>query len=482
LTSLDVLPKLIGEMTMHAPPAADSVPAGPAVPHDPWQVLSEVAGRSRRYLEGIAERRVAPGPEALAGLQAFDVPLQDAPRSAAEVVDELDRIGSPATMAIAGPRFFGFVNSSALPAALAANWLSTAWEQHGGFRVSSPGSTVLEQVALRWTIELLGLPPGATGAFVTGTTVAHVTCLAAARDALLAAAGWNAGKDGLFGAPPITVVAGAEAHSTLFKALGIVGLGRQRVVHVPADAQGRLRADALPAISGPTIVCLQAGNVNTGAFDPFAEAIARVREAAAPVWVHVDGAFGLWARAAPARAHLASGVELADSWATDAHKWLNTPYDCGMALVRDRESLRRAMAIHADYLPSDSTNPCDYTPEVSRRPRGVDAWAALRSLGRQGLADLVERNCRLAQRFADAFRGAGFPVLNDVVLNQVLVSFGEPERTREVVAAVQDEGTCWAGTTVWQGRTAMRLSVISWATTDLDVDRSLAAILRIARG
>ncbi len=401
--------------------------------------------------------------------------------SAAQVVEELDRIGSPATMAIAGPRFFGFVNSSALPAALAANWLSTAWEQHGGFVVSSPGSTRLEQIALRWAIELLGLPPASTGAFVTGTTVAHVASLAAARSSVLAQVGWNVDADGLCGAPPITVIAGAEAHATLFKALGVVGLGRSRVVKVPVDAQGRMRADALPAISGPTIVCLQAGNVNTGAFDPFTDIIQHVRGFDAPAWIHVDGAFGLWARAAPPRAHLAKGVELADSWATDAHKWLNTPYDCGMAIVRDGDALRRSMAINADYLPSDQANPSDYTPEVSRRPRGVDAWAALRALGRSGLADLVERHCRLARRFAQAFTDAGFAVLNEVVLNQVLVSFGDAERTRRVIAAIQEDGTCWCGATVWQGRTAMRVSVISWATTDADVDRSIATIVRIAR-
>jgi glutamate/tyrosine decarboxylase-like PLP-dependent enzyme len=385
-------------------------------------------------------------------------------------------------MAIAGPRFFGFVNSAALPAALAANWLSTAWEQHGGFFVSSPGSTTLEQIALRWTIELLGLPRGSAGGFVTGTTVADMTCLAAARHAVLSRVGWNAEADGLFGAPPITVVVGAEAHSTLFKALGFVGLGRRRVVKVPVDSQGRMRADALPDISGPTIVCLQAGNVNTGACDPFTKIIEHVRASGAPAWVHVDGAFGLWARVAPARAHLVEGVELADSWATDAHKWLNAPYDCGMAIVREGDALRHAMALNAEYIPSDRANHADYTPEGSRRPRGVDAWAALRGLGRTGLADLVERHCRLATRFADAFKDAGFPVLNEVVLNQVLVSFGDAERTRQVIAAVQDEGTCWAGVTVWQGQTAMRVSVISWATTDADVDRSIAAILRIARG
>jgi glutamate/tyrosine decarboxylase-like PLP-dependent enzyme len=361
-----------------------------------WNVLSDVALRSRRYLDDIGERRVRPDDEALAGLAAFDIPLQDEPLSSEHVVEELDRIGSPATMAIAGRRFFGFVNSAALPAALAANWLSTAWEQHGGFYVSSPGSSTLEQIALRWTIELLGLPSSAKGSFVTGTTVAHVTCLAAARLSVLAKVGWDVEADGLFGAPPITVVLSAEAHPTLFKALGIVGLGRRRVVKVAVDSQGRMRGDALPPINGPTIVCVQAGNVNTGAFDPFREIIDRVRAAGAPAWVHVDGAFGLWARATPARAPLTAGIEMADSWATDAHKWLNSPYDCGMAIVRDGEALRRSMAINADYLPNptDHPNPSDYTPEVSRRPRGVDAWAALRSLGRSGLADLVERPAR----------------------------------------------------------------------------------------
>ena len=446
-------------------------------------LLADVAERATRYLSQIDSRRVWPSRDALAALSAFDIPLQEHPIPPDEIVDELDRLAAPATMAIAGPRFFGFVNGSGLPAAVAANMLSTAWAQHGGFWVLSPAGTTIEQVALRWTIELLGLPAQSGGAFVTGTTVAHVTGLAAARSSLLARVGWDVEADGLFGAPPITVVVGAEAHPTLFKALGIIGLGRDRVITVPVDSEGRMVADELPSISGPTIVCVQAGNVNTGSFDPFREIVGRVKTSRAPTWIHVDGAFGLWARVAPARAYLADGVELADSWATDAHKWLNSPYDCGIAIVRDAEALRRAMATSAAYLPSgtDYVNPSDFTPEMSRRPRGVDVWAVLRSLGRTGLADLVERNCRLARRFAAAFAGAGYPVLNDVVLNQVLVSFGDPESTRRVIAAVQDDGTCWCGPTVWQGRTAMRVSVISWATTDADVDRSVDAILRIAR-
>jgi glutamate/tyrosine decarboxylase-like PLP-dependent enzyme len=450
-------------------------------PANPWSVLSDVARRSQRYLVSLAERSVVPNDEALAALAAFDTPLQDAPITAEALIEELDRVGAPATVAIAGPRYFGFVNSGAIPAALAANWLSTSWEQHGGFQVASPGSSALERVAMRWIVALLGLPDDSQGGFVTGTTAAHIATLTAARDALLERVGWNTRADGLFGAPPITVVVGGETHSTLFKALAVVGLGRQRVVRVPVDSQGRMRADALPRIEGPTIVCVQAGNVNTGAFDPFREIIPAARQADAPVWIHVDGAFGLWARVAPERAYLAEGIELADSWATDAHKWLNSPYDCGIAIVRDGEALRKSLGITADYLPGGPTNGMDYTLEGSRRPRGVDAWAALKSLGRRGLADLVERNCRQAKRFADALSAAGLGVLNDVVLNQVLVTFGDDARTRRVIAAIQEDGTCWCGVTVWQGVTAMRVSVISWATTDEDVDRSVDAILRVAR-
>ena len=450
--------------------------------HGAWQVLADVAARSQRYLDDVGARRVAPSQDALEGLTAFDVPLQEGSMSAEQVVEELDRIGSPATMAIAGPRFFGFVNSSALPAALAANWLSTAGNSTAASSSPSPGQH--DAGADRASLDDRAARPAPS----LYRRVRHRHHRRPRRVARRRAgprfspeSAGTSDADGLFGAPPITVIAGAEAHATLFKALGIVGLGRSRVVTVPVDAQGRLRADALPALSGPTIVCLQAGNVNTGAFDPFTDIIQHVRGSGAPAWIHVDGAFGLWARAAPPRAHLAAGIENADSWATDAHKWLNTPYDCGMTIVRDGDALRRSMAINAEYLPSDQANPSDYTPEVSRRPRGVDAWAALRALGRSGLADLVERHCRLARRFAQAFTDAGFTVLNEVVLNQVLVSFGDAERTRQVIAAIQEDGTCWCGTTVWQGRTAMRVSVISWATTDADVERSIAAIGRIAR-
>jgi len=444
------------------------------------ELLLAAAERASRYLDALDERAVAPDPAAVARLAALDVPLPEGPTAPDAVLRELDELGSPATMAIAGPRFYGFVIGGSLPAALAANWLAGAWDQNTGLYNITPATSVLEEVSLRWLLDALGLPPECAAAFVTGTTVAHISALAAARHAVLARADWNVEADGLFGAPPVTVVTSEEAHPTLFKALGVLGLGRNRVVRVPADAQGRMRADAIPPLSGPTIVCLQAGNVNTGAFDPIREICDRARDAGA--WVHVDGAFGLWARVAPSRAHLADGVELADSWATDGHKWLNVPYDSGIAFVRDGDALRSAMAVTAEYLPtvSEHRNPSDYTPELSRRARGVEIWAAMRSLGRSGLTELVERSCRQARRFAEALGAAGYEILNDVVLNQVLVAFGEPELTNRVIAGIQADGTCWCGGTVWHGRAAMRISVISWATTDEDVERSIRAMLRVA--
>jgi glutamate/tyrosine decarboxylase-like PLP-dependent enzyme len=396
------------------------------------------------------------------------------------VINRLDEVCTPATMAMAGPRFFGFVIGGALPVTLAANWLAGAWDQNSGLFTPTPATAQLEQVALNWLLDLFKFPRDCGGAFVTGATMANFSALAAARHALLKRAGWNVEADGLFGAPPITVVVGEEAHPTLFKSLGLLGLGRNRVVKVPVDSQGRMRADAIPSLSGPTILCVQAGNVNTGACDPFPEICERAHGAGA--WVHVDGAFGLWAPAAQSTAALAVGMADADSWATDFHKWLNVPYDSGIALVRDADALRAAMAITADYLPtSEFRNPSDFTPELSRRARGVEVWSALHSLGRQGIAELVERNCRQARRFAEGLQAAGFKVLNDVVLNQVLVAFGDADTTSRVVTEIQSDGTCWCGGTVWQGQTAMRISVSSWATTDADVERSLEAMVRIAR-
>ncbi len=443
-----------------------------------YAILDEAARTARRYLETLPTRSVAPS--ALEALTELDEPLPTQASDAIETLTVLDRIVSPATMATAGPRFFGFVIGGSLPVALAANWLAGAWDQNTAYHEITPGVARIEEVALRWLVELLELPSSTGGGFVTGATMANFTALAAARHVVLANAGWNVEADGLFGSPPITVITGEEAHPSLLKSLGMLGLGRSRVLRVPVDAQGRMRADALPKFTGPTILCLQAGNVNTGAFDPFEPLIEEGHAGGA--WVHVDGAFGLWAKAAPSLKPLARGLEQADSWATDAHKWLNVPYDCGLAFSRDAHALRAAMAVTAEYLPSASPhrNPCDFTPDFSRRARGVEVWAALRSLGETGLAELFERNCRQAARFADGLRAAGYSILNEVVLNQVLVAFGNAERTRSVIAALQKEGTCWCGPTVWQGRTAMRISVSSWATTDADVERSLEAMLRVA--
>jgi glutamate/tyrosine decarboxylase-like PLP-dependent enzyme len=446
------------------------------------ELLSDAAARSITYLETLDARPVAPSITAVKALDELDRPLPSQPGAAAETLRLLDELGSPATMAMAGRRFFGFVIGGTLPVTLAANWLASAWDQNSAMYRATPGTAFLEQVSLRWLLELLGLPKECAGAFVTGATVANLCGLAAARHALLKKVGWNVEADGLFGAPPITVIVGGEAHPSLTKSLGVLGLGRSRVVKVPVDGQGRMRVDMMPPISGPTIICAQAGNVNTGAFDPMREISARARAAGA--WVHVDGAFGLWAAASPSLAPLCAGLAEADSWATDAHKWLNVPYDCGLAFVRDSHALQAAMAITAEYLPTETEfrNPADFTPELSRRARGVEVWAALRTLGKAGVAEMIERNCAQAGRFAELLSAAGFDVLNEVVLNQVLVAFGDANRTKQVIQRVQDEGTCWAGVTVWQGRTAMRISVSSWATTDADVERSVEAIIRVARG
>ena len=446
-------------------------------------LLHDAALRASRYLAGLDERPVYPGVGAVARLAELDQPMPEHPQAADTVLRQLDELGSPATMASAGGRFFGFVVGGALPVTVAANWLATAWDQNSASPAAAPATAAFELVALRWLRELLDLPRDAAGAFVSGTTMGNLCALAAARHAVLERAGWDVEADGLFGAPPITVVVGDEAHPTLFKALGVLGLGRSRVVTVPVDDQGRMRADRLPRLTGPSVVCLQAGNVNTGAFDPFIALCEQAHRDGA--WVHVDGAFGLWAQTAPDLRHLSAGVNLADSWATDAHKWLNVPYDSGLAFVRDANALRAAMAVTAAYLPTPGDGarvPSDFTPELSRRARGVDVWAALSALGRRGVAEMVERCCAHAQTFARGLRSAGFEVLNEVVLNQVLVRFGTDQNTGDVIEALQADGTCWCGLTHWQGRAAMRISVCSWATSGADVQRSLAAIVRVANG
>ncbi|HEY2895842.1 MAG TPA: aminotransferase class V-fold PLP-dependent enzyme [Gemmatimonadaceae bacterium] len=442
-------------------------------------LLSDAANRAATYLEGLSSRSVAPSAGAVAALSHFDETLPEHPRDPARVLRELDEFGSPGTGASAGGRYFGFVIGATLPGALAANMLATSWDQNAALTVISPTTAKLELIALQWLLDALHLPTTSAAGFVTGATMANFTGLAAARHALLKRLGWDVEEQGLFGAPQLNVVVGDEVHVTAQKALAMLGLGRARVTRVPVDDQGRMCADKLPRLDSRTIVCLQAGNVNTGAVDPLAEVIPRARAAGA--WVHVDGAFGLWAAAAPARAALVSGIEDADSWALDAHKWLNVPYDSGVAIVRDKDALRGATAVSAAYLVQGAQRePSEYVPELSRRARGVDVWAAMSALGRSGIAEMIERNCRQATRFATGLRDAGYEILADVVLNQVLVSFGDDETTRRVIAGIQVDGTCWCGGTVWQGRTAMRISVSSWATTDDDVELSLAAMLRVA--
>jgi glutamate/tyrosine decarboxylase-like PLP-dependent enzyme len=443
-------------------------------------LLEETTRRATRYLAELHKRPAFPAPDALAGLTSFDEPLPEIPCDPLEVLSTLDEIGSPATVASTGGRYFGFVIGGALPATLAANWLASAWDQNAGLKAASPTAAKLEQVVLRWLLDVLGLPKDSAGGFVSGATMANFSGLAAARHAVLKQVGWDVEAQGLFGAPPITVIVGDEVHVSLLKALSLLGLGRERVVRVAVDDQGRMRVNAIPKISGPTIVCIQAGNVNSGAFDPASEICAVAHDAGA--WVHVDGAFGLWAATDPARAHLTSGLSEADSWATDAHKWLNVPYDSGLVFCRQASELRAALThIRAAYLVEEQERePMEYTPEMSRRARGVEIWAAFRSLGRSGLAEMIERCCRHATRFAEGLREAGHEVLNEVQLNQVLVSFGDAERTQKIIEAVQKDGTCWCGGTVWHGRPAMRISVSSWATTEADVEQSLEAICRIA--
>jgi glutamate/tyrosine decarboxylase-like PLP-dependent enzyme len=443
------------------------------------ELLTLAAERSIAYLADLDQRHVAPSSEALSRLKELDRPLPDEPTEPEIVLAILDDIGSPATVASAGGRYYGFVTGGSLPAALAANWLAGAWDQPADMVIASPIGAKLEEVAGRWLLETLSLPSGAGVGFVTGATMANFAGLAAARHAILQKLGWDVESRGLFGAPEVAVVVSEEVHVSVLKALSLLGLGRDRVSRVPVDGQGRMRIEALPELTEATIICLQAGNVNTGAFDPAPDICAAAHRAGA--WVHVDGAFGLWAAAAPTRAQLTHGVEEADSWAVDAHKWLNVPYDSGIVICRQEAHLRAAMSYSAAYLIlGDQREPGWYTPEMSRRARGIEIWAALLSLGRAGLADLIERSCRYAARFAEGLSAAGYQILNDVALNQVLVSFGDSATTQKVIAALQAEGTCWCGGTVWQGHTAMRISVSSWATTENDVEQSLKAMIRIA--
>lgn len=462
-------------------------------------LLRQTADLAAAYLQAVESRHVGTRATRAELLAALGGPLPARGEPAEAVVARLAGAADAGIVASAGPRYFGFVTGGSLPAALAADWLTSAWDQNGFAWVMSPAGAVAEEVAASWLLDLFGLPSSASVGFTTGATMATFAGLVAGRHRVLARAGWNVERDGLFGGPDLAVVVGDEVHATVLAALQMAGLGSGRAHRVEADAQGRMRPqrlrEVLAALAGrPLLVCAQAGNVNTGAFDPMPEIAAAVR-GHPNAWLHVDGAFGLWAAASPALRGLTAGIADADSWTTDAHKWLNVPYDCGVAIVRDPQAHQAAVSHGAAYYMAGGDGvrePGAWVPESSRRSRGFVVAAALRQLGRDGVAELVERCCRLARRFADGLRQVpGATVLNEVVLNQVLVRFAPPgdpaggaaaidARTRDVIAAVQQEGTCWAGGTTWHGMAAMRLSVSSWATTEADVDLSLAAIRRCA--
>jgi glutamate/tyrosine decarboxylase-like PLP-dependent enzyme len=440
------------------------------------------------YLATLSERHAGPRGDAATIRERLGETLPEGPTDPLAVVEELAAAVDPGIVASSGPRYFGFVVGGALPASAAADWLTTAWAQNGALHALSPAAAAAEEVAGHWMLELLGLPRDASFGLPTGAGLGNTVGLAAGRHAVLARAGWDVEAQGLYGAPEIRVVIGDEAHATLLTSLQYLGLGRDRVTRVATDAQGRMEADAAraaiaAAADAPLLVATQAGNVNTGAFDPIGE-IADALGGHPNAWLHVDGAFGLWAAASPARRYLVEGVDRADSWSTDAHKWLNVGYDCGFVAVRDPAAHRAAMSMTASYLMrSEQRENWEWVPDSSRRARGFALYAAIRSLGRQGVEDLVERCCALARRIADRLRDAdGIEVLNDVVLNQVLVRFGDDERTRRVIAAVQEDGTAWMGGTTWQGKAAMRISVSNWSTTEADADRTANAILRCAAG
>jgi glutamate/tyrosine decarboxylase-like PLP-dependent enzyme len=456
--------------------------------------LARAAELARQFVAGLDDRPVRPTATLAELRERLGGALPEAAEDPVATLDALAAGTRGGLVGMAGPRFFGFVIGGGLPAALGADWLASAWDQNAAMFATGPAAAVVEEVAGAWAAELFGLPADVSVGFTTGATMASFTALAAGRHALLRRAGWDVERDGLFGAPELPVVVGEEAHVTIHAALQMLGLGRERVIRVPADGQGRIRPDALaPALAAldrPALVCAQAGNVNTGAFDPLPAITDAVR--ANGGWLHVDGAFGLWAGADPSRRHLVEGVEGADSWTTDAHKWLNVPYDSGLVFTADRAAHHAAMTLGAAYYvetDGGERDPYNWVAESSRRARGFAVWAAIRSLGRSGVAEMVERTCDHARRFAAGLEGApGVSVLNDVVLNQVLVRFDGPSgdtaagdaRTDAVIAAVQADGTMWLGGTRWHGQRAMRISVSGWRTTTDDVDRCVAVIRRLA--
>ncbi len=453
---------------------------------DMGPLLHGAAEHVADYRASLAERSVSPSAGMAELCEALGGPLPQKGSTPTDVLEQLVDAAEPGLMSSAGPRFFGFVIGGSLPAATAADMVAAGWDQCAFNTVLSPAAAAAETVAGGWLKELLGIPEGSSVGFVTGAQEANTVGLAAGRHQVLAQAGWDVERDGLPGAPAVRVVAGVERHATIDRSLRLLGFGTSCLEPVRADANGALDVDDLARVladgpGGPTIVCLQAGNVNTGACDDLSAGCDVARRHGA--WVHVDGAFGLWAAASPTTRHLVDGLELADSWGCDGHKWLNLPYDSGFAFCAHPQVHAAAVSYTAAYLVGSggtTAGPSDFTLESSRRARGFAAWAGLRELGREGVAELVEHPCQLARRFAGSLAAGGAEVVNDVVLNQVLVGFGDDDRTDRVITAVQQEGTCWMGGTTWHGRRLMRISVSNWSTTEADVDRSVEAILRVA--
>jgi len=444
-------------------------------------LLHAAAESGIKFLDSLDQRSVSPSQNELNGLEKLNNPLQEESIEPELVIKLLSEVGSKTTIANAGGRYFGFIIGGSHPVSLAANWLAGSWDQNSRLIVTSPFNAKIEEITSDWLKEILPVAKDSVVGFVTGDTVANFCGLAAARHSILKKQGWNVEANGLFGAPPIKVVIGEQAHGSLLKTLSLVGFGSKRVTIVPTDEQGRMLADKLPQdIDERTIVCIQSGSVNTGSFDPADKIIPLCKKKDA--WVHVDAAFGLWAGASPKKSYLTKGVELADSWATDAHKWLNVPYDSGIIFVKNPDDLRSAMSMEAAYLDQSGRRiPYHYTPELSKKARAIEIWATLRSLGKKGIAELIDRTCSHAEKFAEGLTNAGYKILNDVVVNQVLVSFGNSEKTDKIISELQKDGTCWVGGTKWNGESAMRISVSSWATTDDDVERSIEAMIRIAK-
>jgi len=439
--------------------------------------FSLAAEYGEQYIAQVATRAVSPDVQALAELAQFNAELPQQGLAATEVIRQLHQYGSPATVATTGGRYFGLVVGGATPASMAASVLTAAWDQIAIMEAAAPSAIYLERLAGQWMLQLLGLPAGCSVGFTTGTSVSNLVCLTAARNALYQRLGIDLAEVGLSGAPPLQVLVSEQAHVTVFKALGILGFGKSQIKRLPCDRQGRVDPTAFSLADERTIVCLQAGNVNSGACDNFAAILPVIKAKGA--WCHVDGAFGLWAAASANTAHLTAGVELADSWATDAHKWLNTPYDCGVAICRSPEAVHQVMTTLAPYLTANlSVPPKDMVPEFSRRARGVEVWAAIQEMGQQGISDLVNRCCSYARQLAEGLTALGFEVLNQVELNQVVATIGEAEDVLRIAQLVQQEGVCWFGTTQWQGKTAIRLSVASWRTEPDDIRLTLDAIAR----